>query len=58
MAAMLQIQCEDEDHAVEIIKKLNLDNPLLFDPLEETRHFIWRLFVEGKIGKLDPAFYV
>jgi hypothetical protein len=54
----LEVLCKDEDHAIEIINKLNLDNPFLFDPLTETRQFMIKLALEGKIKRLDPAFYV
>ena len=57
-ASRLEIECINEDHVVRLIKVLDLDNPLLFDPLNETRQLLIKLSIEEKIKKLDPAFYL
>jgi hypothetical protein len=56
MGAYIQIECIDLNHASMIIHNMCLDNPLRFDPINETLLLMHKLSIENKIKKLDPAF--
>lgn len=52
------MDCMNEDHAIKVLESAGLLNPLLFDPVQDTRLLMQRLDGENRFKeKLDRAFY-